>query len=165
MTQQLILLYYTINVDWQLSIHFVIHLIIVILPILTIIDKARGLTFRVLMVGIVVNNFHPSYVVLGVDSVVVVSFLLEDLALNSPEKKTWRVKLQWFYQQHLRQQARVRQTTRSKSTRPLAAIPDYCFMFYSQYLPCCCSNSDTSIDRKKCENFDPFFHWNLILNL
>ena len=39
------------------------------------------------MVGIVVNNFHPSYVVLGVDSVVVVSFLREDLALNSPEKE------------------------------------------------------------------------------
>ena len=86
-TQQFILLYNTINVDWQLSIHFVIHLIIVILPILKIIDKARGLTFRVLMVGIVVNNFHPSYVVLGVDSVVVVSFLLQDLALNSPEKE------------------------------------------------------------------------------
>ena len=39
------------------------------------------------MVGIVVNNFHPSYVVLGVDSVVIVSFLLEYLALNSPEKE------------------------------------------------------------------------------
>ena len=64
----------------------VIHLIIVILPILTIIDKASGLTFRVLMVGIVVNNFRHSYVDLGVDSVVVVSFLLEDLALNSPGK-------------------------------------------------------------------------------
>ena len=58
MTQQFILLYNTINVDWQLSIHFVIHLIIVILSILTILDKARGLTFRVLMVGIVVNNFR-----------------------------------------------------------------------------------------------------------
>ena len=86
MTPQFILLYNTINVDWQLSIHFVKHLVIVILSILTIVDKARGLTFRVLMVGIVVNNFRHSYVVLSVDSVVVVSFLLEDLALNSPEK-------------------------------------------------------------------------------
>ena len=83
-----ILLYNTINVDWQLSIHFVIHLIIVIFPILTIIDLAfRGLTFRVLLVGIVVNNFRHSYVDLGVDSLVVVPFLLEDLALNSPEKR------------------------------------------------------------------------------
>ena len=39
------------------------------------------------MVGIVVNNIRHSYVDLGVDSVVVVSFLLEDLALNSPEKE------------------------------------------------------------------------------
>ena len=66
---------------------FVIHLIVVILPILTIIDKARGLTFRVLMVGIVVNNIRHSYVVFCVDSVVVVSFLLEDLAFNLPEKR------------------------------------------------------------------------------
>ena len=39
------------------------------------------------MVGIVVNNIRHSYVVFGVDSVVVVSFLLEDLASNSPEKR------------------------------------------------------------------------------
>ena len=86
MTQQFILLYYTINVDWQLSIHFVIHLIIVILPILIIIDRARGLTFRLFIVGILIDNLGHSYVVLGVDTVVVVSFLLEDLALNSPGK-------------------------------------------------------------------------------
>ena len=94
------------------------------------------------MVGIVVNNFHPSYVVLGVDSVVIVSFLLEYLALNSPEKE----KGEWNFSGFITapppasysEANHEEQKHQATDSNPwllfyvlLPVIPDICHLFYT----------------------------------